>query len=315
MPVKTSPANIRDEAFTRIPDYHATNTALAHATQWEKTLYAERAAFRPITADTDAALREAAYNQGELPRDAGKAEREAVQEREDHAALLARVSTLKEHLKVTLEATLKDHAGTALTYLNGELRTLAADVATNAADLTGLEDLETIVKEGGPRLKAWQQLAGYLERYDTIRATQREIVTRSLRNDVGDAGSRWLYTVGLLADALDKDAHWINARNSNYRGGYSHRVMVEHNDWLSMDTTGKPSWPSTLEHRDWFPTPKREAYLLWVCTQATPWVPTLDQLRDAHDAATSAVQSVSTLNAAEYALNARKRYAEITGTN
>lgn len=311
----TSPANIHTEALNRIPGYRETEAALTHATQWETDLFTERAGFTSITTTTREALSKAAHAKAELPRNLGKAEREALQDREDFQALLAGVTQLKSELKTTLESTLAAHADEALTYLNGELSALVDEVRDSAEGLGGLEDVETIVREGGPRLKAYQQLAAYLKRYDDIRTAQADITARALRTSgVSDGGTRWLYTVGFLADALDKDEHWIRARNSAYRGVFTAGPGQDYEEWLSLKTTGKAAWPSTLERRSWHPTPRREAHLLWVCTEATPWVPTTIQLQAAYEAATASAQAAQTQNTVDYATTARNKYRKVTGT-
>ncbi|WP_455835389.1 hypothetical protein [Pseudarthrobacter siccitolerans] len=312
---KTAPADIRAEAYNRITGYRDTEAALAHATQWEKDLYAERAAFTSITIDTAAAFRDAAYNQGAVPREAAKAEREAAQERADFNTTLERVTGLKNELKTTLESILANHADDALEHLNTELSELVEEVRGNAEGLHGLEDVEAIVREGGAKLKAYQQLSAYLKRYDDIRAAQADITTRALRNNgVSDSGTRWLYTVGLLADALDKEEHWLLLRNGAYRGIFAGGAGQQYEEWLSLKTTGKAAWPSALERRSWHPTPRREAHLLWACTDATPWVPSLAQLQEAYDAATASAQPAQTLTTVEYATAARAKYRKVTGT-
>lgn len=162
-------------------------------------------------------------------------------------------------------------------YLADALAQVVSEAATLAADHPGTVTLATAM--GDPTLvevaKAQVRLTGALE---SIRTHQR----RAYPSESGDELRRMINESGRLRDAWDSEAVWIQRRHdvaSNDRRMHQLRSAGRADDF---DTIPDVPFPVSSASKPW-PGSDGWAYLAWVSTHAQPWVPTLDELVQAHE--------------------------------
>ena len=139
-----------------------------------------------------------------------------------------------------LDETVRANPDPALTYLADRLAEVLAVVREADAALPAAVTAETAARSGGTVLEAWQQLTAEADDYDAIRAVQWQVIGATTRpKGVGDrhAHRAWLLRSGLLSDAIDADAFWIDRR------------VIAARARLVTDTVGTQNWEG-VDHRE-----------------------------------------------------------------
>jgi hypothetical protein len=311
MTVKTT---ITDQALSRVPGYKQAAATLDTLTGWRANRPAE-----PDLPDPAAALWDAARAGRELPVDLGRMYVDREREAEGHAKVTAELNHAINSARIALEATLRDGGSHALTWLHGRLTTLATTVADTAVSLKGATTAEQAIAAG--RVAAWTALTGAVAEVDEIRTAQRRVYLAHYGTGVGPwttTYQRAMFSVGLLANSLDHDAAWHAHRFSQRNRTSDLRDLREHRAWLL--STPEPPHPSGVDRLTWWPTTDRGAYLIWAVTVPGVWVPTIDQLEAAWEAANGATVAprdggnIGIDDQLKAAAAARRRYYEVTAT-
>jgi len=229
----------------------------------------------------------------------------------------ARAQMLKDALKAVQERKrdlIRDSSDAALAYLRSELAELMDDVRVNHETLGTIRTAEQVLAANDPRvLSAWQECGGLLARYVEIRGLQHSFTAPGL----GDGQNFKIAAAGHVRNSLELSDFWLSKR----KGSSSHRAA---NDQLSGVSNfdkwlGKGGTSPFKHSTSAIPTKDRNDntanawdYLVWLATEAEPWIPSASQLVAAFDAANLAVAPT---NYSKYRVQeqARDRYFEVTG--
>lgn len=206
----------------------------------------------------------------------------------------ARAQMLKDALKAVQERKrdlIRVNADSALGYLRAELATLVEEVRANDEVLGNIRSADQVLAINDPEvLSAWRATGDLASRYVEIRGLQHSFTAPSL----GDGQNFKIAAVGHLRNSLEQSDFWLSKRGklSSHRAVNDHLSGVRNFDaWLvaggtapfkhstaaipSTDSNGNPVNP-------W-------DYLVWLATQAEPWIPSATELVAAFDSADLAV--------------------------
>ncbi|QYF88552.1 hypothetical protein [Arthrobacter sp. PAMC25284] len=205
-----------------------------------------------------------------------------------------RAQMLKDALKAVQERKrdlIRDNSDTALGYLRAELATLIDDVRAINEILGNFRTAEQVLTADDPNvLAAWRTRDELLSRYKEIRTVQHSLTVPGL----GAGDSFKILAVGHVQNSLERMDFWLSKRDrsTSHRAAHDQLEGVRNFDvWLgdggtapfkhsnaaipSVDSNGNPANP-------W-------DYLVWLATEAEPWVPTPAQVIAAYKAANLAV--------------------------
>lgn len=184
------------------------------------------------------------------------------------------IRSAREQAAAALDETVRANPDPALTYLADRLAEVLAAVREADAALPPAVTAETAARSGGNVLAAWQQLAAAADDYDAIRAVQWQILGATTRPEgVGDRREHraWLLRSGLLSDAIDADAFWVDRR------------VIAARARLVTDTDGTQNW-ETADHREQVAVTDADPTVADWLNQAThPDLRTLDDRGEATD--------------------------------
>lgn len=310
----TAKTTITDQALSRVPGYKQAAATLDTLTVWR----ANRPA-APDLPDPDTALWEAARAGRDLPDTLGRMYVDREREAEAHAKVTAELNHAITSARNEVENTLRDGGSTALAWLHERITTLAATVADTANSLKGATTAEQAITTG--RAAAWATLTGAVTDVDEIRTAQRRLYLAHYGTGIGPwttTYQRAMFSVGLLANSLDHDAAWHAHRFAQRNRTSDLRDLRQHRAWLL--STPEPPHPSGVDRLTWWPTADRGAYLIWAVTVPGVWVPTVDQLEAAWEAANGATVAprdggnIGIDDQLKAAAAARRRYYEVTAT-
>lgn len=181
-----------------------------------------------------------------------------------------------------------------LAYLNEQLAVLVDDVKRIAADhpdAIGLDDVQRH-PELGNGLSAQFTAT---DTYQHIRARQLSIATRA--GLTGSVQRFALAVSGRLRDAVNTEEYWLDLRRQAsdaadrwQRRSIPRLKMSEDRARLFSEVPDR-RWPETTSPTLAWPdeTVQPWEYLAWICTNAEPWVPALDELMEAHETNIEAV--------------------------
>jgi hypothetical protein len=195
----------------------------------------------------------------------------------------------------------------ALEYLNMELARVIEVVRECDAALGSVANADHAIRAG--QSNRWAVLNAAVADYDAIRAGQNEVY---LKTGGGTDSNipQFVRTSGLLADAIDKDGYWTaRRRNSSQQSPRTFANEKAWDEWLrAIPMTN--AWPAVQEGH--WPTSDKHAYLRWIATNATPWVPSLAVLKATHISATTATASTQGNGVTAWMEAARAEYFELT---
>ncbi|MEV7661338.1 hypothetical protein [Paenarthrobacter sp. NPDC089316] len=134
--------------------------------------------------------------------------------------------------------------------------------------------------------KAWKQVQTISSAYAEIRSAQKVLPTAVL-----DEGQGFIIaTVGHIRNSLELSGYWVLKRSSNTDLSAAHDPLaaVQNFDaWI-----GGGSDPRFAYTTGTYSGSQQWEYLAWLATEATPWVPAVEVLTAAFDAANTAVSRV-----------------------
>ncbi|WP_433955999.1 hypothetical protein [Janibacter indicus] len=166
-------------------------------------------------------------------------------------------------------------------YLDEQMQDVVADVRTLAEQHPQLISLAQ-VQANPSLLGASQEQGRVMGVYRAIRAAQREAYKRKRLSQ----GADWVRVnarSGLLRDAIDHEAHWVNERRDI---GSSRSRLASH---AGSSRSAAAAWYTDVDPLPWLPMrPSADhagddlwTWLLWAVENAQMWVPTIDELEDA----------------------------------
>jgi hypothetical protein len=198
----------------------------------------------------------------------------------------------------------------ALDYLRAELARVlevARECDTALGSVTSASDA---IRAG--KSNQWAVLDGAVADYDAIRAGQVEVYSKTSGGNDSNV-PHFFRTVGLLADAINKDGFWTaRRRNASQQSPRSFESEKAWEGWLRA-IPQVDAWPPISE--GYWPTSDKHAYLRWVAINATPWVPSLDALKATYTAATTATVPTSGNGNVRWMEDGRNEYIKLTGTS
>lgn len=254
----------------------------------------------PITEED---LIECALTDDEIPKDIWEYN-EAIRQKKINTDVRNRMlnGSLRQ-LQARKEQLIINNSGEAFAYVRAELVRLMDDVRSTHAVLGSVRTAEEVLSDAKPEiLAAWQEASALTARYRDIRSAQRILALPALGRD--DANK--ITAVGLIRNSLEQSEYWLLAR----RRAASHRTSREANEGVQ----NYRAWLRSGGETPFVGTEGSWGYLVWLATQAEPWVPTSNEIADAYTAAKTAVTpaEVGSLATQE---DARDRYFEIVGSN
>ena len=211
-------------------------------------------------------------------------------------------------------AIVREHSDEALAYLGKELATLMREVRSVATTLGKMHTAEHVLSDNDPEvLIAWRSREELISRYKEIRNVQQGLTSAGICHDE----SFKILAVGHIRNSLEHSDFWLSKRkhSTSHRAASDQLEAVRNFDaWLGA------GGPARFKHST-FTIPQKDTngnavdpwdYLVWLATEAEPWVPTGAQVIAAYDAASLAVAHTDYkgFRAQEAA---RSRYFEVIG--
>lgn len=201
---------------------------------------------------------------------------------------------LKNALKSTSARKLeiiREHSDEALSYLARELTTLMQEVRSAATTLGSVHTAEHVLDANDPKLlTAWRSRDELIARYKEIRSVQQGLTAAG----IGQGESFKILAVGHIRNSLEQSDFWLSKRerSTSHRAAKDHLEGVRNFDaWLGAGGSARfkhstSAVPSTDANGN---AVNPWDYVVWLATEAEPWVPTVAQLIAAYDAANLAV--------------------------
>ncbi|MDP9693024.1 UNVERIFIED_ORG: hypothetical protein J2X79_000561 [Arthrobacter globiformis] len=206
----------------------------------------------------------------------------------------ARAQMLKDALKSVQERKrdlIRDNSASALGYLRGELAALMDEVRSTHGTLGNVRTAEAVLAANDPDIaSAWRASGELVSRYVEMRSLQHAFTAPGL----GDGQKFQIAAVGHIRNSLELSDYWLSkrAKSSSHRAANDPLSGVRNFDeWLVSGGTAPfkhsiAAIPSTDSNGN--PVNAWE-YLVWLATEAEPWVPSVADLVAAFDAANLAV--------------------------
>ncbi|MDQ1217984.1 hypothetical protein [Microbacterium arborescens] len=192
----------------------------------------------------------------------------------------------------------------ALRFVHRRLDELMARVRESDRALGSVTTVEEAVRGSDAVIAAWRDATDAVVEYDEIRRVQNMLTFTMFDGRGGDIGDA-LRMTGRIRNAFDHDAPWVRERLDPGRARYTeNRLNASIFEWVKE--VSRPSWER--ETLDVWPVGDQVAYLRWLATTATPWVPTHDELLGAHQALLALTGTLSTFEAVDQALTAYDSY-------
>lgn len=279
--------SIAEAAKAAIPGYTDAKRYLDTLTRWK----AEHPRFAEV-ADPFEEFRAAARAGGELPADVGQRINDSERAILAHQRTAAEIVNAHSEARNEVANVLRDGADYALEHLHREILKRQDTIREAAKTLDGVTSSDQAMRNATHR-EAWGQLAAAVDDVDQIRTTQW-----SLYKDRAGSGEGWYdvkvkyASVAFLTNALDYDPELVAYRHQQARRIRPDRFpeLEEHATWLT--STPATPWPKADYDSPWWPTDDHTGYLMWATRVTSLWVPTIDQIQDAHDAAIGAALDV-----------------------
>jgi hypothetical protein len=205
-----------------------------------------------------------------------------------------RAQMLKDALKAVQERKrdlIRDNSDAALGYLRAELATLMNEVRANHEILGHIRTAEQVLAADDPQvLSAWRATGELVARYVEIRGLQHAFTAPSM----GEGQNFKIVAVGHIRNSLELSDYWLSKRkmSSSHRAAKDSLSGVRNFEaWLVAGGTApfKHS-TSAIPSSDSGGNPANAwEYLVWLATEAEPWVPSASDVIAAFDAANLAV--------------------------
>lgn len=191
--------------------------------------------------------------------------------------------------------------------------TLMREVRSVDKALGNVRTAEEMLSARQEVLTAWRSRAELVARYNEIRSVHQGLTAAGLGQDE----SFKILAVGHIRNSLEQSDFWLSKRehSTSHRAANDGLEGVRNFDaWLGAGGSAR------FKHST-FAIPEKDTngnavdswdYLVWLATEAEPWVPTAAQVLFAHDAANLAVAATDykRFRAQEAA---RGRYFEVIG--
>lgn len=209
---------------------------------------------------------------------------------------------------------IREHSDEALAYLAGELGNLMKQVRSVGTTLGKVHTADHVLTANDPKLlTAWRSRDELIARYNEIRSVQHGLTAAGL----GQGESFKILAVGHIRNSLEQSDFWLSKRehSTSHRAANDQLEGVRNFDaWLGAGGSARFKHSTSA-------VPQKDTsgnavdswdYLVWLATEAEPWVPTAGQVLSAYDAANFAVAHTDykRFRAQEAA---RGRYFEVIG--
>lgn len=292
------------QAFDLIPEHANLTAALERIATESRNTKAIPSAGLPDFA-------ELALSGDEFPADVLSAELNRQQLAQNQIARGKMFKAAQVELERRRIESVQQNSPAAFEFLGRKLKSLVEEVVATADELGTLRDGQRILDQGSDdQINLWRNAKDLVTRYKEIREVQFSVY----RQCVESAEAHKFYSVGLLRNSLDYSDYWVKQRSEAYMTKASNdqdQGVVNYNEWLTT-----PGDKTTAYKRDILPVGVIEhiPYLLDLCVNHELWVPTVDQLVTAWEAANSTAQPVSydRLKGME---ESRHDYYEVTGAS
>lgn len=251
-----------------------------------------------------------ALNGDDFPADVISAELERQRLVHNQVARDKMLKSAKKELERLRAESVQAHSDKIFEFLGSELTSLVDEVVEIAEVLGALRDGQRILDHGSDeQISLWRDAKNLVTRYKEI----REVQFSTYRQCVESADVHKFYSVGLLRNSLDYSDYWVKQRSEAYMTRASNdqdQGVVNYNDWLTT-----PSDKTTPYKREILPVGINEhvTFLLDLCLNHELWVPTVNQLLAAWEAANSTAQPVS-YDRIKGMEESRDQYYEVTET-
>lgn len=232
------------------------------------------------------------------------------------ARRLDELDTLRQRLLANLARKVSNESGTLVPqghsapvdFLRKELSELVAEVKKLAPQLKHVRSATEAIEAGDTAVAAWKRMAQLVGIYDEIRSAQKQVTCTRGSGVLHET----LLNVGILGDALDLQEYWVSRRRVGASilpemGGHASNDVYEYRRWLT-ELVDKPiDYTAT-----WWDGDDKVQHLIRIACQATPWIPTVDELEDAARLAGTATGQVHEGNVKGQNAAARE-YFQLTG--
>jgi hypothetical protein len=308
--------NIRAAAFDAIPRYTRTVAGAELAKKYRNgDPNRNTNSLEPAMADAVREAEELIAAGEDIPLSLG--EKLEAAERADRAMQLRSIAVQRASaaLRIDLDEVVQDGYEHAYAVLGRHLDELVAEVQDLAPHVAGIRDTYDAQQKGDSN---WARLLHLVTEYDEIRSTQLEIF--QLVDTDRSTAARRFGTFGLYADAHDVTPLWQRLRSNAARNSEPQNDLGRaYIDWLRDDKSDKRPASLWLDQAadvepalTWWGSGDRAAELIWIATTTHPWIPTVDQVNSAYDAATASVRRVARIPIPAM-LEARHRLHTVTG--
>lgn len=310
--------SIAEAAKAAIPGYTDAKTYLDTLARWKVEHPHTAAVVDPLDE-----FRATARSGGELPTDIGQRINDSERAVLAHQRTAAAIFQAHNEARNEVANVIRDGADHALEYLHREILKRQDTIREAAKTLDGVTSADQAMRNATHR-EAWAQLAAAVDDVDQIRTTQWSLY----KDRVGD-GQGWFDTqlqyasVAFLTNALDYSRLLTDHRRASRVQMRPDIVedVAEHAEWL--DNFPAPRYEQATRGTPWWPTDDHTGYLIWATRVTSLWVPTIDQIEAAHEAAKAATAPLggsghgpapANLHASiRRAKEARETYYKITG--
>ncbi|MDQ0239184.1 hypothetical protein [Arthrobacter bambusae] len=301
---------ITSSTYDRIPGY-------AEHTEAEKRIRDEIASNQSIALEDQISsvdFADAALSGGAFPDEPHFENQRIIGERMNVAVRGDMLKDAAKEIQRRKQDLLREHADFGLKYLRNKLAALMEEVRETHATLGNIRTAERVLAANDPIVRdAWYSTNEIISRYVEIRSLQHALSAPGL----GDGQGFKIFAVGHIRNSLEQSDYWLSKRDrstSRSAANDSLEAVRNFDAWLGAESHSPfkhstSAIPQTDRNGN---TVNRWDYLVWLSTEAEPWVPTTAQLSAAYDAADLAVAQTDykRLRAQE---EGRDEYFEVIG--
>lgn len=297
--------SITAKAYARIPGYDELTQAINLVGEEEKN-HLKNHWEGDVT--TTQRFVDIALSGGSFPKDILEGTEAKDRWIRNHNLRKATLKNTREELQRRRSAAVRDNSDAALTHLNGVLARIAAR-GRELADILGTcTDADSVLNaKDDAKTAAWERVVLLVGQYKEVRSVQGAIT----RECIEQSDAHFLPEVGYYLNSLDTSGFFHRRRSDSYSSAMREdqdEHVRHYNEWLSEFAPArypfsKSPLPSTNNGE--------KAFLLYVCKELDPWVPTVRELLTAGQAAFEASMPVdyTRLQGME---DARDEYYEVT---